>query len=670
MNRNRLREARHSVIVGVVCALTVIASTLVAPAVCRATWSADPSICLALGDTTTTQVHPFVVSDGHGGFFSAWWDYWARLQYVSETGSVGNGWPSQGLTMQPASASDETRLVASDRGRVLACVYDSDSSGFRIHKFSQLGERLWGQTANHVEWAHFGVECAMVAMPDGGAIVAWMEPHAPATTFDNLWAMRIDSLGTRAWTQDLPLCNAPGPQRYLRGTLSSDTTVIFMWSDSRRDSLSPYTMWDTYAQKLSTSGIEMWGHNGRRVRTGPARGLGIDVSLGDGIVSDGHGGAFAILVDDTLDAHGDVTLVRVDSTGSMASIWPDGGLQIDWSSWWAFAFPAISVDPAGNAAVCWVATDPDWGTTALKCQKVTLDGQKLWGVDGLALTMPWDHRSFAVTGDGEGGLFYLNSIANGGNPTDAYVQHLSSGGVPRWSGNGVLAVRRKTTIYPVMRPDSSGGVFVCWEDDPMTQSRILAQHVNADGTLGGDVVDALLSLASADATPDGARLRWYTSERSITGADLERNVDETGWAPLARVTPDGTGTLAYDDRDVTPGHRYGYRLLVQIGGATTPMGEAWVTIPATATFALRGVQPNPSEGELTVALTLPDAAPARLEVFDVSGRRVASRDVGTLGAGMHLVRFARPDAPLRPGVYAVRLTRADRTLSVRAVVVR
>jgi hypothetical protein len=36
---------------------------------------------------------------------------------------------------------------------------------------------------------------------------------------------------------------------------------------------------------------------------------------------------------------------------------------------------------------------------------------------------------------------------------------------------------------------------------------------------------------------------------------------------------------------------------------------------------------------MTVQFVLPTTVPARLELFDIAGRRVAARDVGTLGPG-------------------------------------
>ena len=58
---------------------------------------------------------------------------------------------------------------------------------------------------------------------------------------------------------------------------------------------------------------------------------------------------------------------------------------------------------------------------------------------------------------------------------------------------------------------------------------------------------------------------------------------------------------------------------------------------------------------------------ARLELVDLSGRRVFERQVGDLGAGFHV---ARVDAELAAGIYGVRMTQGSRTLTTKASIVR
>ena len=89
--------------------------------------------------------------------------------------------------------------------------------------------------------------------------------------------------------------------------------------------------------------------------------------------------------------------------------------------------------------------------------------------------------------------------------------------------------------------------------------------------------------------------------------------------------------------------------------------------PAVA-LALKGVTPNPSNGDgMHVDFSLPNARRATLALYDVSGRRVAFREVGSLGAGRHTVDLAQR---LPAGMYVIRLVQDGRSLSARASVVR
>jgi hypothetical protein len=104
--------------------------------------------------------------------------------------------------------------------------------------------------------------------------------------------------------------------------------------------------------------------------------------------------------------------------------------------------------------------------------------------------------------------------------------------------------------------------------------------------------------------------------------------------------------------------------------ALGPVGTLDVTGDAKLEFALAGVTPNPARGDrLMVDFTLPIADPARLELIDVTGRRVTSRDIGALGAGQHVVNLAAA-RPLAPGIYLVKLTQGARSRVARAAVIQ
>ena len=77
---------------------------------------------------------------------------------------------------------------------------------------------------------------------------------------------------------------------------------------------------------------------------------------------------------------------------------------------------------------------------------------------------------------------------------------------------------------------------------------------------------------------------------------------------------------------------------------------------------------NPACAALAVTCDLPGAEPARVDVYDVSGRLVNTRRFEVKAAG-NLTVDAGAGAHLLPGVYWVRLGQATRKPSTRMVVV-
>lgn len=92
---------------------------------------------------------------------------------------------------------------------------------------------------------------------------------------------------------------------------------------------------------------------------------------------------------------------------------------------------------------------------------------------------------------------------------------------------------------------------------------------------------------------------------------------------------------------------------------------------AAAPRALRlAAAPNPAAGAMRFALELPEAGEARVEVFDLSGRRVATVLQGRLEAGRVSLEWAgRGDDGRRvaPGVYLARVRQGGRSQAVRIV---
>ena len=179
----------------------------------------------------------------------------------------------------------------------------------------------------------------------------------------------------------------------------------------------------------------------------------------------------------------------------------------------------------------------------------------------------------------------------------------------------------------------------------------------------------LFSLASVDARPERVAIVWQSSEPGLA-CTVERRAPAQDWAQLARLTGDGSGRIALEDRDVLPGTRYGYRVLVEEGGTATVLDEVWVDVPGEASLALEGWSPNPWSGARPqVTLTLASGSPATLELLDLAGRRLHLQALDALGPGRHAVELETP-RPLTSGVYFLRLAQGGRTALRRLVVLQ
>ena len=91
--------------------------------------------------------------------------------------------------------------------------------------------------------------------------------------------------------------------------------------------------------------------------------------------------------------------------------------------------------------------------------------------------------------------------------------------------------------------------------------------------------------------------------------------------------------------------------------------------PPASRLALAGTLPNPASGAWVVSFGLASAAPATIELLDVAGRTLVTRQVGQLGAGPHTLPIAEARR-LPPGVYLLRLRQGAEVVTARASLVR
>lgn len=161
---------------------------------------------------------------------------------------------------------------------------------------------------------------------------------------------------------------------------------------------------------------------------------------------------------------------------------------------------------------------------------------------------------------------------------------------------------------------------------------------------------------------DGARL---TVSRAEPGsADYHELAGEIGKEDLA---------FSYSDTHVEPGKSYRYRVEYTNGATKRSLFETEQVAVPILPMALGQNWPNPFNPITTITYYLPHASATRLEVYDVSGRRIACLESGWKEGGKHSVGWDGRDASGRPaaaGIYLYRLTAGKETLSRKMILLR
>ena len=482
----------------------------------------------------------------------------------------------------------------------------------------------------------------------GGVIVLWQDY---AGGWQRLRAQRLVAPGVRApgWPDSGAVVSDSLNTDFVRMVADGAGGAFAAWNEILADSGLTYLR----VQHVSaTGGVAVPG--GARAFLAPgSRRAGC-------IIPDGGLGAFVVVADDRALVSGttgtDVYAQRVDA--ALTRLWGDGGVAVC-ANPGSQSYPVAMLDGGGGAYVAW---SDEAGAPAppavLSATRLDAAGKPAtgWPAGGVPVRPGTAFQDLHLASDGAGGAL-LSSI----NVPLSYsgvlrVDRLHAAGLvdTLWHPSIHQALGAYTgsdNLPSALVADGTGGAFLCWDG-----GNVLALRIGADGQAapGWDPAGVVLDVP----IPGGATYAVGVSAVPTMPGQAFVVFQLSWYYDMAHGC--GYHEVCYNR------YLYGQYLLAS---GVVPPGAVGVGEPPLASFALAGPRPNPAAGSLQVTFALPDAAPARLEVLDLAGRRVRAREVGALGAGNHVVDLSRGGA-LPPGVYLVRLTRGERSLVARAVVVR
>ncbi len=260
---------------------------------------------------------------------------------------------------------------------------------------------------------------------------------------------------------------------------------------------------------------------------------------------------------------------------------------------------------------------------------------------------------------------------------------------PAWPAGGVKFVRSGVGNLRALS-DGASGVTIGWSE----QGGFAMTHVLADGgspglyasgprvvVSGANASDNFTHVGLCRGVADGAVVLYSEYASSGTHALW---LDGEGWSPnrapgdtLARLTiapPDFGWVLAAEEDGFGGAYFLRMSATVQYSWLHQASHVDYLGIPTTgvgsvaSASALRlSLGPNPARDALTARFTLSSSATARVELFDLAGRRIASRDVR--GAGPHAETFEGLSG-FAPGLYLARVSSLEGARRARFVLTR
>jgi hypothetical protein len=623
--------------------------------------SAGNALWTANGIAVNTAAHSpalaDLIADGAGGTIIVWTDtrQTALRGFAQRIGTNGNVmWAINGVQVATATGSQHFIQTASDRaGGVIVAWVDNHNTTFTdiyAQRLSPAGGQLWSATGSLIcDLGNSQSVPDLAVDASGNPIIVWEDKRGP--TYD-LFAQRLmNSSGFPTWTPNgVKVCGAAGDQRVSRVIAHDSGDATFVWRDSR---VGNYIR--VYSQRVEgINGDPLWATNG------------VVMCAAAGNVWDPHivGDEMASFVTwyDARTGNDDIYLQRMQMIGT-------------WGHPEPFAVSATdrSQDQGGFVVLDWLASDRDG--------PVNTDAThySVWRAADVAGANTAMESAERLESRAQVGVDFAGPAV--------YVEHAASGPL-YWEFVGTIPATTSATYQfdAPTRQDAIPGFdalhhfevlahpsdpFLFWESNMVDGYSIdnLAPAAPFALTAQRDQSDVILDWsASGHNEPDFDSYAVYRAAQS--------GVPTTPGTEIATVS----GTTWSDIDAPTTALYYVVTALDVHGNQSAPSNEVFVDATTSVGVpqipsALRVLPnaPNPFVTSTTFAVGLPTSSGIRVELFDVTGRRVAGRDAPAMAAGWHSIRIDDRDANgrlLPSGVYFCRIMAGTRTVTQKVMIQR
>lgn len=475
---------------------TLALAALLLPASAFAQWSKSSEQNMLIGDGPSEQVQGKLAPRADGGFYAAWFDnaaggYDVRLQLLDVKGRAQ--WGHNGLLLADRNLQFTTDygIDVDTRGNALLTFHDLSQVDGKFHilvsKVDPDGTRLWGNESGLIRLPDGAMDGALapriVAMPDGGAVVAWSGRYNTSGQ-GNVVLQRLDANGAMMWGSENIQINPPLGGSFLLSDLraSEDGGAIVTWAAQ----LGRFNV-QFWTQKYDANGNPLWGSSPLRLWDDVAAGA-IPPGTFPTFVTDGNGGAVFCWEYTFGVSSRRVRAQHVLANGSER--FPHNGVSVSTDEVNNRGNCSVSYDGATqDAYVLWRERTPGVLATqsGIYAQRIDRDGNRAWGDTGNVL-LPLDPiaKSNVVMVPMPNGFVAGWSLEAYPQATPVQSVYITRDGNYGWS-NGIVGIKTSSSDIGKLSGavSSDGYAAFLWTDFAAGgQGDLVGQNIGRGGVLG------------------------------------------------------------------------------------------------------------------------------------------------------------------------------------------
>ncbi|NPD85371.1 T9SS type A sorting domain-containing protein [Lentimicrobium sp. L6] len=507
-----------------------------------------------------------------------------------------NLWGEDGIVF-PVSGSDEyqpTGVVTNDNALVVlfSTNYTAGTDKIFVHKILEDGTLPWGEEGK--SFSGFGSKWAFpsaIANEDGGFSFGFFKEtgNFPALT-RHIAAIRCDADGEMVWDSEKIITEAGGIAAWddLHLFGTGDGSLYFAWDDDRYFNMTN----EVYAQYVDADGVVKWETDG--------------------------------------------LLLGTEASGHQLSAVISG------------------TNTNGEFVVLWNLLNGNQSMAALKYQRVSADGELLEGDAGATIIGMNDQLqagSQAVQIEDETYYFYRNFFEGSTYLGSLNMLALDAEGEQVWESPTEISNSQNSKSHAFLSKFHSNQAVVTWSDELGNDTRVMAQNIFTDGSIGESEFDfATVVFTITD----------EESSEAIEGAEV--NLDGSIMLTDTQGVATFSNIVFGEDIDVTVSKEafYSYEGTIDIAEEVVELDislEPIIDQVSNFSAAQFSVYPNPAQEQISIRLN--KAQEYRIQLLNQLGQVLS--DVYSNGNTSHI-----DISSYKRGVYFIKIISND-TYQVKSV---